>query len=236
MRKIIVILIFASVSAHGLNKSRKIETKNDEVSEVKTALGIATKIILSEAPNSAPIIGDMGAFRIEPIDKGYAIKPLRYGAKTNLFISTDSRSYAVRLSMVTQDAADYTVYLCSKEEKIKSQIAWRDFRRRVKSENFILETKRIGKSQDGFVILEYSISSKMMSILDPELFFIYQGKESKSIHSLIFSSKEVTSERAATAALTLDRRALSSELPAVFEIKGRDGLRLEIPREFLWRK
>ena len=236
MRWIILAILFASTSVFALNKSRTIETNNDEVSEVKTALGIATKVILPENPNLPPIIGDMGAFRVESIDKGYAIKPLRYGAKTNLFISTDSRSYSVKLLIVNQDSADYIVYLVPKEIKTKNQIVWRDFKRRVKSETFSIETKRIGKSKDGFIVLEFSLTSKMKNFIEPEWFWLSQGKESKSIHSLIFSSREIDSERPIVAALTLDRRNLSSELAAVIEIKYREGLRLEIPREFLWRK
>ncbi len=236
MRLIILAILLVSNSVFALNKSRKIETNNDEVSEVKTALGIATKVILPENPNLPPIIGDMSAFRVESIDKGYAIKPLRYGAKTNLFISTDSRSYSVKLLIVNQDSADYIVYLVPKELKTKNQIVWRDFKRKVKSETFSIETKRIGKSKDGFVVLEFSLTSKMKNFIEPEWFWLKQGKESKSIHSLIFSSREIDSDKPIVAALTLDRRDLSSELAAVIEIKYREGLRLEIPKEFLWRK
>ncbi len=236
MRLIFLGILLISSSVFALNKSRKIETSNDEVSEVKTALGIATKVILPENPNLPPIIGDMGAFRVESIDKGYAIKPLRYGAKTNLFISTDSRSYSVKLLIVNQESADYIVYLVPKEIKTKNQIVWRDFKRKVKSETFSIETKRIGKSKDGFVVLEFSLTSKMKNYIEPEWFWLRQGKESKSIHSLIFSSREIDSDKPVVAALTLDRRDLSSELTAVIEIKYREGLRLEIPREFLWRK
>ncbi len=236
MRLITLGILLISSSVFALNKSRKIETSNDEVSEIKTALGIATKVILPENPNLPPIIGDMGAFRVESIDKGYAIKPLRYGAKTNLFISTDSRSYSVKLLTVNQESADYIVYLVPKEIKTKNQIVWRDFKRKVKSETFSIETKRIGKSKDGFVVLEFSLTSKMKNFIDPEWFWLKQGKDSKSIHSLIFSSREIDSDKPVMAALTLDRRDLSSELAAVIDIKYREGLRLEIPREFLWRK
>ena len=236
MRLIILAILLVSNSGFALNKSRKIETNNDEVSEVKTALGIATKVILPENPNLPPIIGDMGAFRVESIDKGYAIKPLRYGAKTNLFISTDSRSYSVKLLIVNQDSADYIVYLVPKEIKTKNQIVWRDFKRKVKSETFSIETKRIGKSKDGFVVLEFSLASKAKNFIEPEWFWLKQGKDSKSIHSLIFSSRKIDSDKPIVAALTLDRRDLSSELAAVIEIKYREGLRLEIPKEFLWRK
>ena len=236
MRLIILAILLLSNSVFALNKSRKIETNNDEVSEVKTALGIATKVILPENPNLPPIIGDMGAFRVESIDKGYAIKPLRNGAKTNLFISTDSRSYSVKLLIVNQDSADYIVYFVPKEIKSNNQIVWRDFNRKVKSETFSIETKRIAKSKDGFVILEFSLTSKTKNFIEPEWFWLKQGKESKSIHSLIFSSREIDSDKPIVAALTLDRRDLSLELAAVIEIKYREGLRLEIPKEFLWRK
>ena len=96
--------------------------------------------------------------------------------------------------------------------------------------------KRIGKSKDGFVVLEFSLTSKMKNFIEPEWFWLKQGKESKSIHSLIFSSREIDSDKPIVAALTLDRRDLSLELAAVIEIKYREGLRLEIPKEFLWRK
>lgn len=236
MRWIIITLLLFSTSVFALNKSRKIETTNDEVSEVRTALGIATKVILPENPNLPPIIGDMGAFRVESIDKGYAIKPLRPGAKTNLFISTDSRSYSVKLLIVNQDAADYIVYLAPRETKLQNQIVWRDFKRKVKSETFSIEAKRIGKSKDGFIVLEFLLTSKMKNFIDPEWFWLKQGKDSKTIHSLIFSSREIDSDKPVTAAITLDRRDLSSELAVNLEIKYREGLRLEIPREFLWRK
>ena len=236
MKWIILVILSVSSSTFALNKSRKIETNNDEVSEVKTALGIATKILLLEPPNSPPIIGDMGAFRVEAIDKGYAVKPLRYGATTNLFINTDSRSFSVKLSVINQEAADYIVYLVPKEINVKNQIVWRDFKRKVKSEIFSLETKRIGKSKDGFIILEFSLTSRTRNFIDPEWFWLNQVNISKPIHSLIFSSREIDSDKPIVAALTLDLRDLSSELSAVIEIKYRDGLRLEIPREFLWRK
>lgn len=236
MMKMILVIFLLSSSAFALSKSRRIMTSSDEVSEIKTALGIATKVILPENPNSPPIIGDMGAFRVEPIDKGYAIKPLRYGAKTNLFINTDSRSYSVKLSVANQDVADYIVYLSSKDTNIKNQIVWRDFKRKVKSETLSLETKRIGKSKDGFIILEFLLTSKVRNFIESEWFFLKQGNESKTIHSLILSSREIDSDKPVVAALTLDHRDLSSELSAVLEVRYRRGTNLEIPREFLWRK
>lgn len=236
MKLIIVLILLISNSTFALNKSRKIQTNNDEVSEVKTALGIATKIILPESPTMPPIIGDIGAFRIESIDKGYAVKPLRSGAKTNLFISTDSRSYSVKLIIVSQDSADYIVYLTSKENIDRSQISWRDFKRKIKSSDLRIETKRVGKTKDGFIVLEFTIFSNSKNYIDPEWFYISQGRDSKQIHSLIFSSREVDSDKPVSAALTIDKRNLSSELPATFELKYRDGIKLEINREFLWRK
>lgn len=235
MKWFLMIMLLTVHPVFALNKSRKIITANDEVSEVKTALGIATKILLPENPNAAPIIGDLGAFRIELIDKGYAIKPLRYGAKTNLFISTVTRPYTVKLVLVNQDTADYIVYLSSKD--VKSEIVlWRDFKRKAKSEYFTIEFKRIGKTKEGYIILEFNLKSKVKQDIEPDWFSVRQGKSRKIINSLILSSREIDTDKPVNGAINLNVQDLDKELPLVFELKYQDGLKLEIPKEFLWRK
>lgn len=224
-----------SAQSMALNKSRKIIMTQDEVAEVKTGLGIATKILLPENPNAAPIIGDLGAYRIEMIDKGYAVKPLRSGARTNLFISTNTRPYSVKLSLVSQDSADYIVYLTSKEVKLKL-IEWRDFKRKVKSDDFTLETKRVGKSKDGFVVLDFTLKSRSQNYIEPEWFYFKQGQNLKLINSLVLSSRKIEENIAVTGSISINLKDLSSELPAKFEIKSPNDVMLEIPREYLWRR
>ena len=234
MKTFLLIICIAS-SALALNKSRRIVTKTDEVAEVKTALGIATKILLPENPNAAPIIGDLGAYRVEMIDKGYAVKPLRSGAKTNLFISTASRPYTVKLSIVNQDLADYIVYLTSVEVKSK-WVVWRDFKRKVKSDSFTFETKRIGKTQDGFLILDFSLKTKLKIFIEASWFYLKQGKFNSPIHSLILSSREIDENKPLTGSLSINLRQLSSDVSAKIEFhQNQNVISIEIPREYLWR-
>lgn len=233
--KVFLLTLFIFSNAMALNKSRKIVTSNDEVAEVKTGLGIATKILLPDNPNAPPIIGDLGAYRIEMIDKGYAVKPIRSGAKTNLFISTINRPYTVKLTQVNQESADYIVYLVSREVKL-NHIEWRDFKRRIKSDYFVLETKRIGKSKDGFFVLDFTLKSKSKNLIDPEWFYLKQGKIVKIIHTLFLSSPEIESDKPVSGSLSANLKDLSSDVAAVLFINFQEGLRLEIPREYLWRK
>jgi hypothetical protein len=136
---------------------------------------------------------------------------------------------------VNQDSADYIVYLSSKE--IKSEIVlWRDFKRKAKSEYFIIEFKRIGKTKEGYIILEFNLKSRVKQYIEPELFSIRQGKSQKIINSLILSSREIDSDKPVSGAINLNVQDLEKEIPLVFELKYQDGLKLEVPREFLWRK
>lgn len=95
---------------------KKIEVKVDELTTIHTAVGIATIIQLPE-PIQGVIIGDQGAFKIEYLDKAITIKPLRFGAKTNLYINTPTRRFNVRLVTQNQDSSDYVVYLSPKDQK-----------------------------------------------------------------------------------------------------------------------
>ncbi len=98
MRAVLAIF-FASIiiSSNGFSQIRKATSKEDDISTVKTALGIATILQLPEVIQSA-IIGDQSGFKIEYLDKAVTIKPLRWGAKTNLYLVTESNQIQIGLS------------------------------------------------------------------------------------------------------------------------------------------
>ena len=73
---------------------KTVTPKTDEILEIKTALGIATIIQVPDSVQQA-IVGDQSAYRIEYVDKAVTIKPLRYGAKTNLYLFTQKRRYKI---------------------------------------------------------------------------------------------------------------------------------------------
>ena len=217
------------------NKVKTLLVAHDELIQVHTAVGIATIIQLPE-PVESVIIGDQGGFKIEYLDKAITIKPLRFGAKTNLYISTQSQRYNVRLTTGIQDLSDYIVYLSPKERKEKSNIAWRDYKRSDKSDNFVLDAKRVGKTRDGFVFVDLSLSAKEKAKIDPEKFVLSQGKDSRVMHSLYLSSIEAEETRPMHIVMVLDQKDLSTELPAELQYKSEDKLKIELSREALWRK
>ncbi len=236
--KILFLPLFIMNAALGNNQVKKISVGIDELVTIHTAVGIASIIQLPEAVQTV-IIGDQGAFKIEYLDKAITIKPLRFGAKTNLYITTASRRFNVRLVTQNQDSSDYVVYLSSKELKEKSTILWRDFKRTAKSKDLALELKRIGKTKDGFIFVDFTL--KPFSLYekqkaDPESFWLTQGKDSKVINSLFLSSQEYDEKHPLQVVMTLNQNDLTSEIPATIEIKGKSNLYIELPKEALWRK
>jgi Conjugal transfer protein len=236
---IIIALLLALYTDYAAARTRTIVVSTDQVADVRTALGIATKVLLEENPTNSPIIGDMGAFRIEAIDKGYAIKPLRYGAKTNFFITTKDRSYIVRLTTVLQDQADYVVYLVPKNsDQLEMSVQYKNYKKIKKENELILILKRIGKTSDGFIIFEFSLNSATEEKASFEKFKIKQGKSYKTIHNLILSHRWMTPDRPISGWMTVRLDDLDRGLPLTIEMqtsKQNRYLKLEIPKELLWK-
>lgn len=243
MKFLIILLlaaIFALAAEYASARTRTIVVGVDQVADVRTALGIATKVILEENPTTAPIIGDLGAFRIESIDKGYAIKPLRYGAKTNFFISLKDRSYIVRLATTMQDQADYVVYLVPRlSTKVEASVQYRDYKKIKKENELILITKKVGKTIDGYIIIEFSLNSTVEQRASFEKFKIKEGKSYKTIHSLILSHRWMTPDKPISGWMTIRLDDLDLGLPLIIEVQTKDQnkfLKMEIPKEVLWKK
>ena len=242
--KFLIILLLAAIFAlsaeYASARTRTIVVGVDQVADVRTALGIATKVLLEENPTAAPIVGDLGAFRIESIDKGYAIKPLRYGAKTNFFISLKDRSYIVRLATTMQDQADYVVYLVPRlSAKVEASVQYRDYKKIKKENELILITKKVGKTIDGYIIIEFSLNSTIEQRASFEKFKIKQGKSYKTIHSLILSHRWMTPDKPISGWMTIRLNDLDTGLPFVVEVQTKDQnkfLKMEIPKEVLWKK
>ncbi len=237
---LILLAIFALSAEYASARTRTIVVGVDQVADVRTALGIATKVLLEENPTTSPIIGDMGAFRIEAIDKGYAIKPLRYGAKTNFFISLKDRSYIVRLTTTLQDQADYVVYLVPRMPmKFEAAVQYKEFKKIKKENELILILKKIGKTNDGYIIIEFSLNSATEQRASFEKFKISQGKSYKTIHSLILSHRWMTPDKPISGWMTVRLDDLDSGLPLTIELQTKDQnkfLKMEIPKEVLWKK
>jgi hypothetical protein len=215
---------------------KKVRVAVDELSVVRTAVGIATIIQCPEAVSSV-IIGDQGAFKIEYLDRAITIKPLRFGAKTNLYISTLNRRYSVRLASAVQDSADYIVYLSPRDNFESETVKWREFQRSVSQTGLSLDLKRVGRTKDGFILLDLVLRSEKSLVIDPGEFYLRQGNDSKVIHSLFLSSTEVSQKSPLTIVISLSKSDLILDVPALLELKmGFRKLELELSREVLWRR
>ena len=217
------------------DRVKKISLKVDELGVVKTAVGIATIMQFNE-PIQTVIIGDQSAYKIEYLDKSITIKPLRYSAKTNLYINTPLRRYNLNLQTSPQDQSDYVVYVASKEEKTISSTKWQDFRRSAKSNGLTLQLKRVGKTTDGHILLDLKMLSQSVQKVEPEYFWISQAKEAKVINSIFMSSNEVTEKKPLFVGLSINTKDLISDLPAVLEVRFKEILKIDLPREVLWKK
>ena len=135
---------------------KSITPRPDELLQVKTAIGIATIVQVPDTIQSA-IIGDQSGFKVEYIDKAVTIKPLRPGARTNLYLITSKQRFNLTLVASRQDQADYVIYI--KNKQILVQVKWQNFARDTKSDTIVLKITRVGVSSEGFILLEGNISS-----------------------------------------------------------------------------
>ncbi len=211
---------------------RTAQLSPDGILNINTALGIATIIQLPETIQSI-IIGDQSGFKVEYLDKAVTIKPLRWGAKTNLYLVTEKRRYNLRLQTLRQEAADFVVYVQNPKEE--TQIIWRSFEKKIQTDYFTFELTRIGKSKAGFFILDGKIKSNENHIIKPEQFWILQDKESKVINGLYLSSLKVTPKYPLEFGISLATTDLNSKLPIVLELRTEPPLVIEIPVERLWK-
>lgn len=207
--------------------------KPDQILLVKTALGIATIIESPEAIQSA-IIGDQSGFKIEYIDRAVTIKPLRAGARTNLYLQTANRRYDLRLETNRQENADYIVYL--KSTDANNPVTWRNISKSVSGKQLTLQCVRVAKLPQGILLLDLRISSKVKEQLLAENIWLRQGKDSKVINGLFISKLDVSKGQPSMIGITLAKSDLVNNRPVEVSIKtARETVSLELPAAVLWK-
>lgn len=232
--------IFFIISIFSLFASahiRKVVYSDDQILTVKTALGIATIIQLPETIQSA-IIGDQSAFKIEYLDKAVTIKPLRGSAKTNLYLLADKKRYNIRLQILTQDSADYIVYILSSfRDGANSQVRWQKSGKSSDANGLILVIERIGISQHDFVLLDLSLKLKTNEFvtIKPEDVWVFQGDNSKTVNSLFLSSTNLTKDKPLKIGVSIARSDLVKGKPIRVELKGSKTNSISISEVALWK-
>lgn len=211
---------------------KTVTPKGDEILQIKTALGIATIIQIPDAIQSA-IIGDQSAYRIEYADKAVTIKPLRYGAKTNLYLFTQKKRYNLRLETVPQDRAFYIIYV--KDQEIGGSLNWKPINKTVVGKAGTLKVVRIGTTRDGFLLLDLEITPKGLLKIEASDFWLRQATVSKPINSLFLSRSSVQKGQVAYVGMSVQKSELANRnLNIDFESQD-ESLRIELSKELLWK-
>jgi hypothetical protein len=214
------------------NSIRKVEAKPDGIININTALGIATIIQLPETIQSV-IIGDQSGFKVEYLDRAVTIKPLRWGARTNLYLVTEKQRYNLRVLTLKQETADFIVYVESPKED--TTVSWRLFNKKMQTDTFTLEIVKIGKTKAGFILLDGKLSSNRFLTMNPEQFWIYQDKDSKVINGLYLSQLRLVPKKPIQFGISLATSDLEPNRSVTLELHLLESLSLEIPKEYLWK-
>lgn len=214
---------------------RRVQVQNDQIVTIKTAIGIATIIQVPDRPNSI-VVGDQSAFKVEYLDQAITIKPLHGQARSNLYVYTDYRRYNVHLVTTSEGNSDYVVYLEDPKEKIKSSpIVWKTLRRSMKNEQIVFETKRITKTKDGVLLIEFEVSSLKSGKFDPKWLWLTQNGKSRPIHHLILSAQDFSERRSIKGMIQVLAEDLSLNDSLKIELRMKKTTSVLLSKAFLWK-
>lgn len=233
MRTTLLVYLIAFLFVQSAHASvRNVVLRNDELLTVRTALGIATIVQVPTSIQSA-IIGDQSGFKVEYLDRAVTIKPLRYGAKTNLYLLTEPRRFNLRLVTLSQDVADYVIYI--KEPGSPAAPSWRSLALSKTGREATLSLSRISMTPQGFLLIEGRLTTKARFSLKPEQVWIKQGNESKTVQHLYLSGTSAAKDQSVLIGLSINRADLREKSPLTIEIQGQETLAITIPGVSVWR-
>lgn len=235
MASLVSTLFALLIASSGQAQIRKTTSKEDDILTVKTALGIATIVQLPDVIQSA-IIGDQSGFKIEYLDKAVTIKPLRWGARTNLYLVTGARRFNIRLVTGSQEVADYIVYL-KKPEPPKPETKWRNIGRSATHKNLKLTAVRVGQSPNGFILVDALLTStrSVRLTVKPESIWIKQAGNSKVINSLFMSDSKIEKGKSLRLGLSLAKSDLLVGKPFTIEVNADQSVSLQLTEAELWK-
>lgn len=220
-------------------KVRRVLISQDQIAVVHTAVGIATIIQVPDRPNSL-VVGDTEAFKVEYLEQAITIKPLHAGARSNLYIYTDYRRFNVQLVTGPEGAADYVVYLDipKEKERIKEPrpgLLWTRFHSKFSNESTSVEVTRLGRTNDGILVIEFRISGTRREDIDPKWFWLTQDGKTKAIHRLILSSLKVDPKNSVDGMIQVLKSDLTETVPLIFELRRKQNSSTKIPAVKSWK-
>ncbi|GAB4415867.1 MAG: hypothetical protein OHK0056_23750 [Bacteriovoracaceae bacterium] len=232
---------FIALNSEAAQKVRRVPVDADQIVTVKTSIGIATIIQVPDRPNSV-VVGDQNSFKVEYLDQAITIKPLVNGAKSNLYIYTDWRRFNVELVTGPQAVSDYVVYLDIAKatpqvaKKKKSSIKWTDFKNHLRNESFYLNVSRIGRANDGILLVEFTVTSKQKETFKPEWIWITQNHVTRPIHNLFLSALEITPQKSISGVLQMREIDLDTNKPIRLELRRKKISYLTITKVASWKR
>lgn len=245
----------------GAQRVRHVPVKGDEIVIVKTALGVATIIQVPDHPNSV-VLGDQDAFKIEYLDQGVTIKPIRSRAQSNLYIYTDWRRYNVQLETEPGSSADYVVYLddppdtlgdtsnsvVPRSDRLRSSaftpgMKWMKLRRFMVNDELHFEVNRVGQVNQGvgggLLVLEFAITAKKPTLVKPEWLWLKQQRgrndETRPIQGLFLSAEDAKPGVPLHGTLQILRKDIDEKIPLRLELIRKQVSVLMIPKVVSWK-
>jgi hypothetical protein len=238
----LIFSIFAYTSAEA--RVRRVAVNADQIVTVRTSIGIATIIQVPDRPNSV-VVGDQNAFKVEYLDQAITIKPLSSGARSNLYIYTDWKRFNVELVSGGESIADYVVYLDNPKAKIPHDgptpkkdigITWTNFKNTLKNEAMKVSVNRLGKTKDGLLLVELTITSTEKESFKPEWIWLSQSGSTRPIHNLFLSSLETSPQKAISGVMQLREIDLMADAPMRLELRRKKISYLTIQKVNSWKR
>lgn len=213
---------------------KEMKLKPTDIGVINTSVGYSTVIQLSQKPLNV-VLGDQSAFRIEYINDSVTIKPLRAGAKSNIFIFTENDRFNLTVKSGPAGSVDYVIHLRrvfpvpQKVIKLnRSQII------NGLKFNFIKATEK-----DSELFLDFSISNlrKKSIYLKPETFRFVADNFSRPIRSIYLDNQSINPGSTAFGTLLVPATnlnqvsvwfVLNDEKPMTFNLKNKPPLKKEV--------
>lgn len=243
--KIILALIFSIFAyASAEARVRRVVVNGDQIVTVKTSIGIATIIQVPDRPNSV-VVGDQNAFKVEYLDQAITIKPLSSGARSNLYIYTDWKRFNVELVSGGESIADYVVYLDNPKPKTPQGgstpqkdigITWTNFKNTLRNDAIKMSVNRLGRTKDGLLLVELTISSTQKEPFKPEWIWLSQSGLTKPIHNLFLSSLESSPQKAISGVMQLREIDLVADAPMRLELRRKKISYLTLQKVNSWKR
>ncbi|MGK5085804.1 TrbG/VirB9 family P-type conjugative transfer protein [Bdellovibrionota bacterium FG-1] len=236
-----VLLIVCHQTLASEGRVRHVSVGGDQIVIVHTAIGIATIIQVPDTPSSV-VVGDQEGFRVEYLDRAITIKPLRAGAKSNLYVYTDFKRYNIQLATGNEAAADYVVYLESPkppardaEHSTNGATIWTKLNKRLRLDDLRLAATRLGRAPSGVLLIEFEVSASRPDSFDPSWLWLIQEGKARPIQNLFLSSVRMEPGQAIRGVLQILRRDIDSALPLRIELRREKTAVCTLPKVDLWK-